>query len=322
MVRVKPTSAQKQRLLKANAFKCCVCKRSDVGFNLHHIDGNSSHTVDANLAVLCVEDHDKHHRPDEYEVRPKHLELGANEILRLKTSWERFVEEARKPNPAVLATLSCYGTEDLIHSLQLVMQWPDERIEYQKSFHLLDGNLGQLTTQVLEELRTIGAGIQLAVIDRPLPVEHCPCCGTGFSRTMKPAVVARLTDPTWKTDSICSMYINPKQPSLALVFFLRDKELFRSSLHLCNGTHLHYATDGIEERDLVRPKPSVRTQATRIVKHVLSEWNPAHIFIGTGKHENPKLISELSLPRVWETSRANNSFQGTHRKRHFPELKR
>jgi hypothetical protein len=322
MARVNPSPSQKQRLLEANAFRCCVCKRSSVGFNFHHLDGDSANTVDQNLAVLCVEDHDKHHRPGEYEVQSNHLELDEDELRRLKGSWEAFVAEAKKPNPAVLATLSCYGTEELIHSLQLVMQWPNERIEYKRSFHLLDGDLDRLTDEIFKELTSIGSNVKMAVIDQPLPVEHCPCCGAGFSRTMQPAVVARLTNPAWETDSLCSIYVNPDQPSLALVFFLGEQELFSSSLHLCQGQHLHYSTDGVDERVPVKSKPSVRAQATQIVNHVLNEWVPAKIFIGTGDPDAPRLISDLELPKVWESRTANKSFQGTHRKRRAPELKR
>jgi hypothetical protein len=301
MARVHPTPSQKQRLLEANAFRCCVCKRSSVGFNLHHIDGDSSNTVDPNLAVLCVEDHDKHHRPGEYEAQTKHLELDATEIRRLKGSWEAFVAEAKKPNPVVLATISCYGTKELIHSLQLVMQWPDERIEYKRSFHLLDGDLDHLTDEIFQELASIGPNVIMAVINQPLPVEHCPCCGTGFSRTMKPAVAARLTDSRWATDSSCSIYVNPNQPSLVLVFSLKEQELFSSSLHLCQGSHLHYSADGIDDRVAVKSTPSVRAQATQIIKHVLNEWTPANIFIGTGDPDAPVLISALDLPKVWES---------------------
>lgn len=118
MVRKNPAPPQKDRLLQANAFQCCVCKRRSVGFHLHHIDGNSSNTVDENLAVLCVEDHDRHHRPNEYESRANHLELDAKEILRLKNSWEAFVAEAKRPDPRVIAALSAFGTMELIHSLQ------------------------------------------------------------------------------------------------------------------------------------------------------------------------------------------------------------
>ncbi|PZV18552.1 MAG: hypothetical protein DCF22_01310 [Leptolyngbya sp.] len=229
-----------------------------------------------------------------------HLELDFKEILRLKNSWEAFVNEVKKPNPKVLATLSCYGTEDLIHSLQLVLQWSDERIEYKKSFHLLDGDLDRLTDEVFKELASLGSGIKLAFIDEPLPVEHCSCCGTGFSRTMKSAVVARLTDPAWQTDSYCSIYINPTQASLALVFFLGDQQLLSSSLHLCQGKYLHYHTEGVDDRILVKPKPSIRAQATQIVSHVLCEWAPANVFVGTGDPDAPDIITDLALPKIWE----------------------
>jgi hypothetical protein len=232
MVRKNPTSSQKERLLQANAFRCCVCKRCS-GFHFHHIDENSSNTVDDNLAVLCVEDHDQHHRPDEYKLPVNHLELDATEILRLKHSWEAFVVEANLPDPRVIATLSGYGTENLIHSLQLVMQWPDERVEYKRSFLLLDGDLHRLTDEVLAELDAIGPRVKLALINQPLPVEHCPSCRTAFSRTLKSAVVRRLTNPVWVTDSACSIYINPDQPSLAIVIVLGQQQVLSSSLHLC-----------------------------------------------------------------------------------------
>lgn len=195
MARRKPTPTQRERLLEPNASRCCVCKRGNIGFNLHHIDGNPSNTVDENLSVLCVEDHDRHHRPDEYESPSNHLELQPNEILRFKNSWEAFVLEANQPDPKVLATLSCYGTAEMILSLQLVMQWPDERIEYKRSFHLLDRDLDRLTDEVFEELAAIGPRVKMVLIDQPLPVEHCHACRIGLSRTVKPALVLRLTDP-------------------------------------------------------------------------------------------------------------------------------
>jgi len=101
--------------LRAKAYRCCVCKRKDVGFNLHHLDGNSSNSIDANLAVLCVEDLDHHHRPANYASKPNHTELGVAEILKFKTSWEQFVMEAGLLAPKVIATLSAYGTLELLH---------------------------------------------------------------------------------------------------------------------------------------------------------------------------------------------------------------
>lgn len=303
MKRKNPTDTQKKRLLEANAFRCCVCKRTNIGVNFHHIDGDSSNTVDENLAVLCVEDHDAHHRPKVYRHDFRHLDLETKEILRLKRSWESFVLEAKKSDPQLLATLSCYGTESLIHSLQLVLQWPDERIEHKISYHLLDGDLDRLTDEIFQELGTIGPEIKLAVVDKPLPIEHCPCCGGGYSRTMKPAVVARLTDPNWKTISCCSIYINPEKAKLSMHFSLGKQHLMNASLHLCGGENLHYNAEGVDERVPVTRRPSVRTQATKVIKHILSEWEPAHVYIGTGDPNSPELISDFILPNIWEKRR-------------------
>jgi hypothetical protein len=266
--------------------------------------------------VLCVEDHDRHHRPGDYAGRPRHTELDAAEILNFKTEWERFIVEARHAEPTVLATLSCFGTEKLIHSLQLVMQWPDERIAMSTSYHLLDGNLDRLTDEVFEDVASIGPNIKMAIINQPLPVEHCPCCGIGLSRTVKPAVITRLTDPAWAADSSCCIYINPDQPSLAIVFFLRDQEIISGHLHLCQGQYLHYHTDGIDDRVPVDRRMGVRTQATRIVNTVLSEWQSAQVVVATGDPDNPRPLSDLTLPKCWETRRLGSKSKVFSKKSH------
>lgn len=281
-----------------------------MGLHLHHIDGDSSNTVDANLAVLCVEHHDLHHRPSKYAPASKHLELGSTKLLALKDSWEAFVLEARKPAPEVLATVTAYGTIERIHSIELVMQWPDERIEFVRAFHLRDGTLDQLTDEVIDEVSQIGPHIKLVLVDEPQPDDHCSCCGRGYSHTMKPAVVSRLTNPDWQIKSICSIYVNPHKPSLAFVFSLADVALFTGSLHLCNGKYLHYASDGIDEPFELSPSPSVRSQAERIIDSLLREWEPAHVFIGTGDEHKPTIIQTLQLPKVWEQRAANPSFTG------------
>jgi hypothetical protein len=303
VTRVRPTDAQYERLLEANAHRCCVCKRRRVGLHLHHIDGNNANTVDPNLAVLCVEDHDRHHRPNKYAPKPNHTELSASELRDFKIDWELFVVEARSPEPRVLATLSAYGTVELVHSLQLVMQWPDERIAMKQSYHLLDGNLDRLTDEVLADLASIGPNVKMAVISEPVAVEHCPCCGTGYSRTLKPAVVARLTDPGWETESSASIYVNPAQPSLAILISLRGEQLVQGHLHLCEGCYLHYHSEGIDDRVPVKRQPGVRTQASQIVATVLQEWKPAMVFVGTGNPNKPRMIGDLALPKCWERHR-------------------
>ena len=228
------------------------------------------------------------------------MELDAEEIMQLKVSWEAFVAEARKQEPKVVATLSAYGTKELIHSLQLVMQWPDQRIEYLRSFHLLDGDLDRLTDEVIEEVGAIGPKVKLAMLNEPLPVEHCPCCKRGLSRTLNPAVVTRLTDPRWANESLCSIYINPDQPPLAIQFNLGEQQILSGTLHLCQRTFLHYSSEGIDDRIPVRQQPSIRTQASNIVRHILAEWSPAKVLIGTGNPDRPEIASGLELPSCWE----------------------
>ncbi len=289
--------------MKANAHRCCVCKRQGVGLHFHHIDENSSNTVDENLAVLCVEDHDRHHRPGTYGFQVSHLELGPEQIRQHKQSWEAFVIEAQQSNPRVVATLAAYGTVELIHSLQLIMQWPDERIEYRRSYHLLDGTLDKLADAVLEDVQQIGRNMRLLVVNEPLPVEHCPCCGAGVGRTVKPAVVIRHTDPDWPVDSSCAIYINPEIPLITVLLSLREKQLLLASLHLCRGRFLHYHSEGIDERVAVRPTISIRAQATRIVRKFLKDWSPARVFIGTGDPDAPDLSDGVNLPAFWEARR-------------------
>jgi len=301
--RANPGDAQRRRLLKASAHRCCVCKRQGVGLHLHHIDEDSSNTVDQNLAVLCVEDHDRHHRPGAYQPRANHLELAPEQIRQYKRSWETFVVEARQRNPKVVATLAAYGTVDLIHSLKLVMQWPDERIEYEKSYHLLEGTLDKLTDAVMEEVWQIGRKVKVVIVNEPLAVEHCPCCGSGLGRTSKPAIVIRHTDPDWQAKSSCAIYVNPGWPSITILFFLREKELLAANLHLCRSRFLHYYCEGIDERIAVQPSQSIRANATRIVTRLLKEWSPASVFIGTGDPDAPELTGGLNLPAFWERTR-------------------
>lgn len=313
MTRVNPSDSQRIRLFLANAHRCCVCKRPHLGLHLHHIDGDSSNTVDDNLAVLCVEDHDRHHRPTPYLAIANHLDLTQETIREYKKSWEAFVSNARCKDPIVVATLAAYGTEESIHSLQLVMQWPDESVEYKRSFHLLDANLDRLTDEVIAEVQAIGPHMKLITLSEPLPIEHCPCCCTGYSRTVNSALVTRLTDSTWHTDSVCSIYINPTKPSLAVTVWLRDDNIFTGSLHLCQGKDLHYMNDSYAERIPLGESPSVRSQASAVVRSILMEWAPAQTFIGTGHPDSPDLIDKIELPQCWE-KRAYDSSQRRTRK--------
>ena len=266
--RIRVTDRQRRRLLAANADRCCVCKRNEIGFHLHHIDGDSSNTIDRNLAVLCVEDHNRHHRQETYGSRVNHLELDAERILKYKKSWEKFVSECRVPGSPVLATVTMFGTKDLVHSAQLVYQWRDETIEHTHSFHLLEGGYEQWMDDIVKEVASIGPHLSIAMIEEPQSIEHCPCCGTGFSHTTKTALLIKLTDNRWSTCSIMSIFINPEQPSLAIFLGLGEEHLYSGSLHICQNQFLHYTCDHYEERIRLKRKPSIRTQATRLVKRL------------------------------------------------------
>src|SRR5665213_3053889 len=113
--RKNPTSTQYERFVTLNADVCCVCRERGKGVQLHHIDGNSSNTVDENLAVLCCSDHDAHHRPTCYSLAHGG-ELTKERILNAKIGWEHFIEEARQDNPNILASLTIYGSEDKLHA--------------------------------------------------------------------------------------------------------------------------------------------------------------------------------------------------------------
>jgi hypothetical protein len=110
---------------------------------------------------------------------------------------------------------------------------------------------------------------------------------------------ARLTSPTWATSSICSIYVNPEQSSLALRVDDDHGEALVVSVHRC-GAFVDVQTTTFRERVPIRSKPSVRTQVTRIVEKFLREWEPARTLIGTGDPDAPELIDNLMLPHCWE----------------------
>lgn len=280
-----------------------MCKARDVGLNFHHIDGDSSNTVDANLAVLCVRDHDAHHRPEEYNPRAavNHLDLDRETIASKKAEWEAFVAEADRPEPTVLATLTAYGTDDSLHSAKLAFQWArgDGRLVFERVYHLLDAPPDKWVDWAMDEMEWLGREIKLVFVDRAVPVEHCPCCRHGLTTTIPAGRARRLTSPTWGSSSVCSIYVNPRQASLAMRIEDDCGEAFVLSMHRC-GDSLDIATKTYRERARIRRNPSIRAQAIRIVERALREWEPCRTLIGTGNPDAPTLIRELKLPRCWE----------------------
>jgi hypothetical protein len=297
--RKNPTPTQRDHLTTKNAGRCCVCKRRGVGLHLHHIDGNHANTIDENIAVLCVEDHDQHHRPSKY-TKTQHLELSAEKLLEYKNSWELFVEDATSEHPSVIAVINAFGTIEHLHAARIIFQWPNEKIEFERTFHLLEGDFDYWTDEMFAEVDSIGKNVKITLIDEPLPVDYCPCCRIAYSNIVKEGLVTKVVDPRWDTQSVMSIYINPSNPSLAISINLPDKNVFSANLHLCQGTYLHLTSDYYDERVKVKKEPSIRTQATQICEKIISDWQPAHLMIGTGDHDNPEIIDNFLLPKIWE----------------------
>jgi hypothetical protein len=73
--------AQRSRLLIANRHACCVCGQG--GVQIHHINSDPSDNADDNLAILCLEHHDKATAPQSFTAR-----LRPEEIIVYKRHWQ------------------------------------------------------------------------------------------------------------------------------------------------------------------------------------------------------------------------------------------
>lgn len=286
-------------LLTKNLGVCCVCKERGTGTNFHHIDGNPANNNEDNIAVLCVQEHDQHHRPNAY-VKTKHLELGAHKINEYKREWEQTVEECKSDNPKIFAVVNVYGDYTNIHSVRLLVQNVDGKIIYQRIYHLLAGTPDQWTDSIVDEVVWLGKNVKLTLIDEPLQVEYCPRCSTSLPNTLDRNVAIQLTASDWKQKSIGSIYINPTFPSLALIISYGDEILYKAHIHKCKDRHLHFQSDKFEERTPIKKNPSIRTQATEIIQKVVDTWEPGRLLIGTGDPDNPAIIKEFNLPYIWE----------------------
>jgi hypothetical protein len=293
------TETQKAELREANRSVCCVCKERGLGINFHHIDHDSSNSDSSNIAVLCVKDHDAHHRPHRYEVN--HTELSREEIRRHKQEWEAFVEEAQKQNPNVLAVINVYGSRDEIHALRLIFQDKNSNVVLERVYHFISGPPDRWVDAVVDEVKWLGENIKIAIVGQPLDVEYCPCCEGSLASTIDPNAALKITSPDWDDKSLLSLYINPERASLALLVSYADQEIVRGFLHKCGHNHLHFQTDDFQERVPIQDESSVRDQAKDIVHTLIETWKPGRTIIGTGDHTNPKITGELKLPEVWES---------------------
>ncbi|TXI93671.1 MAG: HNH endonuclease [Neisseriales bacterium] len=297
-------SIQRNKLLDKNGYSCCVCKATNIGLHLHHIDGNPDNNDDSNIAVLCVKEHDKHHRPSQYRDNLNHIELTSERIKQNKDSWENFVLESKKPQPQILAVVNAFGTSENVTTIRLIFQWTNiEKIEFQKDFHHVDIPFKEIPDLILSEIQRFGENIQLIIFDQIETIEHCKNRHGALSRIVNLNYATRIISPDWQNKARCNIFINPIRPSLAIcIFFESEKDpIYSVSIHKCgNDFHIHDELNDIKVPFLLN---KIRTQLTNLVNSIIfEEWNinPLNILIATGKHDNPTIIDKLYFPKIWE----------------------
>jgi len=155
-----PTPIQRSVMTK-NLGVCCVCKERGLGINLHHIDKNPFNNIEENIAVLCLKEHDKHHRPKVYK-ETNHTELSEEKIKEFKQEWEQTVAEGQSENPKIIAVVNTYGSYENIHSVRFLIQNIDSKIIYERIYHLLTGTPDQWIDNILEEVVWLGKNIKLS----------------------------------------------------------------------------------------------------------------------------------------------------------------
>lgn len=294
--------ATQRSIRRKNLDVCCVCKERGIGTNFHHIDGKPSNNAEENLALLCVQEHDQHHRPHAYD-KSKHLELGADRIREFKREWEETVEECKSDNPKILAVVNAYGDFTNIHSVKFLVQNLDGKIIFERLYHWHKGTADDWTDWIMEEVIWLGKNVKLTLISKPLDIEQCPCCKNSLSNIIDKNAAVQITAGDWKEKSIGTIYINPAFPSFAMTIFYGDEILYKAHLHKCNDRHLHFICDKFEERIPITKQSNIKRQATGIMEKIFTTWKPGQTFIGTDNPDKPTLVNTFKLPDVWEKKR-------------------
>ncbi len=90
---------------------CCICRRSGKGIQIHHLDGDTSNDAVANLAVLCLEHHDKASSRSTMSRR-----LSPVVIARYRDEWYGMVR-AKRESALVRPTSGVESHEALMEAL-------------------------------------------------------------------------------------------------------------------------------------------------------------------------------------------------------------
>ena len=257
----------KETLLNLNAGVCCVCRSRGLGVNFHHIDENPSNNALDNIAVLCVKDHDAHHRPEAYSVN--HRELGAEKIKAYKVEWEAFILETQKENPRVLAVVNTYGSDDNVIGMRLLFQTENSKIVLQRMFNPLESPWEKWADATIGDILWLNSKIPLIWINSPLQIEYSQG-GHSLANVLDSNLAKKELAKDWDEKSVCSIYINPSQPSLALLVQYENEILLTATLHK-HDSSLHLSCDNFDEEITLKNRPAVRTQVTQVVNKLLED---------------------------------------------------
>jgi hypothetical protein len=295
----------RKKIEQNNAEVCCVCWRTGIGTNIHHIDGDHANNDPSNLALVCVKEHDAHHRPHAYH--PRHA-LTAEDLRGRKRDWEAFVARARSMPPKVLAMINGFGVEGSVHAIRLSLQDETGKVGFERDYHLLNILPEEAMDEVLRTIEWLNPHIKIYITPELASIDYCSCkAQKSLTPLPLPVFAARELSSDWGSASMMIVYVNPDQPSCAAVLSYKDNvPKIEWSLHRC-GMRLIlkevYAADA-EARETSYRIPrgmSSRRLAADIIAELVERWKPGQYVICTGDPDNPRLIDELAFPRSWDS---------------------
>lgn len=304
-------------MLKKNNDVCCVCKTRGLGVNLHHLDGDRSNTVEANLAVLCVRDHDSHHRPKRYDP-VRHLSLGPEEIKKCKQLWEAFVAEASKSDTKILAVINIYGEKEFISALRIAFQW-EKHVGFQEVINASDLPQNLWMEKVYDIINWLGKDISTIVIDKILPFNFCPTCvdngkskPTRLDPKLYESITKKLTSATWDTDSSVSIYSDPDEPFLTFVVLLGTEVVNCIRIHKEGKNIVIFCSDPLSEEEIHVEKFS-RKDLEEVIRDIIVDlilkWEPARCAFITREGDSLALINGIALNEAWYRNDYENDEQ-------------
>lgn len=285
-----------------NDHTCCICRVRSRPVQIHHIDGNNSNNLADNLAVLCLDDHNKASYPQGFSRR-----ISPGEIRMSKADWEELVRSKRAPtyrgdSKRFYATICGYGNEYDIEAVEVVIHDKNGKIYNKLVVHRHDCPLDTATTQIVDFIAEHGV-YQSFMIDRCLPIDYCPNCQKALS-TITDAEKMDIVEKRIKPNPNFIVYINPKQCNLQISVSRGLEMNLIVFIHLCsNGLVLQYehADSGKVSLDTLMPENSkyIEKQIKDLIWEVAKTTGYKKISFFAGDPDNPKLVKYLNLPSSW-----------------------